>query len=44
MTSSAILKAAQDILNLLILNEMSAKVIISWERRNRFAGSKDRRK
>ena len=44
MTSSAILKAAQDILNLLTLNEMSARVIISWERRNRFAGSKDRRK
>ena len=43
MRQSAKLKAAQDILDMLLFGEMSSKKIVSWGRNNRFAGSKDRR-
>ena len=43
MRQSAKLKAAEDILDMLIFGEMSSKKIINWERKNKYAGSKDRR-
>ena len=43
MRQSARLRAAQDILDILMFCEMSSKKIINWERNNKYAGSKDRR-